>query len=254
VQQRMQSILKSAQQGAVLTQGITIAIAGRPNAGKSTLMNRLAGHDVAIVTDIPGTTRDLLTQHIELDGIPIELIDTAGLRAEPADAIEAEGMRRARGALQRVDHILFVVDASTDPTAHSYIEEQPQLPAVPVTLLMNKIDLAVRGNETAPAPQATISISAATGEGLAALREQLRTLLPQTEAGSSSYSARVRHLDALRRAAAHLGAATNQLAHKQGELAALELRAAQQTLGEVVGDVTSDELLGHIFSSFCIGK
>jgi tRNA modification GTPase len=253
VQQRMRSILKSAEQGAVLTQGITVAIAGRPNAGKSTLMNRLAGHDVAIVTDIPGTTRDLLTQHIELDGIPIELIDTAGLRAEPGDAIEAEGMRRARAALQRVDHILFVVDASTDPAAHSYIEERARLPdGVATTLVMNKSDLTTCASAAHTIP--SIAISAATGAGLAALRNQLIAQLPQAEAGSSSFSARSRHVDALRKASKHLDLAAFQLTNKQGELAAFELRATQQALGEIVGDVSSDQLLGHIFGSFCIGK
>jgi tRNA modification GTPase len=255
VQQRMQNILRSAEQGAVLTQGITVAIAGRPNAGKSTLMNRLAGHDVAIVTAIPGTTRDLLTQRIEIDGFPVELIDTAGLRQQTSDAIEAEGMRRARAALQRVDHILFVVDASIDPEAHSYIEEQPLMPGgVPVTVVMNKSDLLGAGNRVLPQQASSIAISAATGAGLAALRSQLTAQVPQVEAGSSSYSARARHLEALRRAAQHLHIAAQQLGSKQGELAAFELRATQQALGEVIGDVTSDELLGHIFSSFCIGK
>jgi tRNA modification GTPase len=253
VQQRLASVLAAAEQGAALTRGLTIAIAGRPNAGKSTLMNRLAGQDIAIVTAVAGTTRDLLRAQLEIDGVPVELIDTAGLRDATSDPIEAEGMRRAREAIASADHVLFLVDAIADPDSLSYEEEQGSLPAnVPVTIVRNKMDLAA---QPAPASKETraLAISATTGEGLDALRHHIAALIPVTESGGT-FSARARHVDALHRAARHLQAAQQQLAAKHGELAALELREAQRELGEVVGDVTSDELLGHIFGSFCIGK
>ena len=264
VQQQLTSVLVAAEQGAVLTRGLTVAIAGRPNAGKSTLMNRLAGHEVAIVTPVAGTTRDLLRERIEIDGVPVELIDTAGLRAAPGDAIEAEGMRRARAAIARADHVLFVIDAAADAAGESFTAEQGTLPqGVPVTLVMNKCDLTAANVSSAFAISATppavgtparIAISAATGAGIAALRAWLVASAGHSDAGPGAFSARARHVDALRRAAQHLDHARAQLLTKQGELAAFELRAAQQQLGEVVGDVTSDQLLGHIFGSFCIGK
>jgi tRNA modification GTPase len=260
VQQRLTSVLAAAEEGAVLTRGLTVAIAGRPNAGKSTLMNRLAGHDVAIVTPVAGTTRDLLRERIEINGVPVELIDTAGLRDETGDAIEAEGMRRARAAIARADHVLFVIDAAADPHGDSFAAEQSALPqGVPVTLVMNKSDLAANNvaSTVASTPAADpprIAISAATGDGIPALRALLVASAGQSDAGPGAFSARARHVDALRRAARHLDLARAQLQAKHGELAAFDLRAAQQQLGEVVGDVTSDELLGHIFGSFCIGK
>ncbi|MEO6079488.1 MAG: tRNA uridine-5-carboxymethylaminomethyl(34) synthesis GTPase MnmE [Steroidobacteraceae bacterium] len=258
VQQQLSAVLAAAEQGAALTRGLTVAIAGRPNAGKSTLMNRLAGHEVAIVTPVAGTTRDLLRERIEIDGVPVELIDTAGLRAATSDAIEAEGMRRARDAIARADHVLFVIDTAADPRAQSFASERSGLPAgVPVTLVMNKSDLvAPAASATPPAADTPrrIFISAVTGDGIPALRAALVSSAGQSDAGPGAFSARARHVDALRRAAQHLALARAQLQSKQGELAAFELRAAQQELGEVVGDVTSDELLGHIFGSFCIGK
>jgi tRNA modification GTPase len=260
VQRRLVEVLREAEQGAVLARGLTIAIAGRPNAGKSTLMNALAGHDVAIVTPVAGTTRDLLRERIELAGMPTELIDTAGLREKTADAIEAEGMRRAREAIGRADHVLFVVDAAADPKALAFAEERARLPeGVAVTIVMNKADLLkakIRNGSAAKPPEgvaAVLSISATDGTGLDELRAHVRSLAGADDTGGA-FTARARHVEALRRAAARLDAASTQLAAKQGELAALELREAQRELGEVVGDVTSDELLGRIFSSFCIGK
>jgi tRNA modification GTPase len=253
VQQRMAGVLAAAEQGALLTRGLTVAIAGRPNAGKSTLMNRLAGHEVAIVTPVAGTTRDLLRERIEIDGVPVELIDTAGLRAATSDAIEEEGIRRARGAIARADLLLFLVDAEADPQRRSFREEQPTLPEdVPVSLVLNKIDLAPVSAFSTEVP--VFAISAATGAGVDSLRQHIVARAGDVEQGGGAVSARARHVDALRRANAHLEAAHRQLVAKHGELAALELREAQQQLGEVVGDVNSDELLGRIFSSFCIGK
>jgi tRNA modification GTPase len=258
VEQRMRAVLQSAEQGAALAQGLTVVIAGPPNAGKSTLLNRLAGYDAAIVTAVAGTTRDVLREHIEIDGVPVELIDTAGLRDITMDAIEAEGMRRARAEVVRADHLLFVVDAAADPDALAFAAERDRLPAdVPVTLVMNKVDLAANANTASDADEARpprIAISAALGTGIDALRSRLVADIAPSETGAGSIGARARHVDALRRGAQSLARAHEQLTARHGELAAVELRAAQQQLGEVVGDVTSDELLGQIFGSFCIGK
>jgi len=258
VQQLMNQVLEAARRGARLTRGMTVVIAGRPNAGKSTLMNRLLGHEAAIVTPVAGTTRDLLREQLEIGGVPVELIDTAGLRDSTSDAIEAEGMRRARDALGRADHILYVVDAVADPLARSFDEERAALPpGVPVTLLLNKSDLSEQGgaasaSDTGAVPR--LRISAATGQGVDALRTHLIAVAGHTESAGGTLSARARHVEALERAQQQLATASAKLEAKQGELAAFELRGAQASLGEVLGDVTSDELLGRIFGSFCIGK
>jgi tRNA modification GTPase len=260
---QLAALLRESERGRVLTEGLTVVIAGRPNAGKSTLLNRLAGHDAAIVTPIPGTTRDLLHEHVVLGGVPFELIDTAGLRTGSPDAIEVEGMRRARKAIANADRVLFVVDAMADPQARSLQEERTHLPeGVPVTLVWNKIDLAGTAGRhlverTIPAMGASgsvLAISATTGEGLDTLRRHLTGLGAPAEGARGGFSARARHVEALKRAAAHLDAASSQLAQPAAELAAEELRGAQRELGELVGEVTSDELLGEIFSRFCIGK
>jgi tRNA modification GTPase len=260
---QLATLLADSERGRVLTEGLTVVIAGRPNAGKSTLLNRLAGHDAAIVTPIPGTTRDLLHEHVVLGGVPFELIDTAGLRTGSPDAIEVEGMRRARKAIANADRVLFVVDAMADPQARSLQEERTHLPeGVPVTLVWNKIDLAGTAGRhlverTIPAMGASgsvLAISATTGEGLDTLRRHLTGLGAPAEGARGGFSARARHVEALKRAAAHLDAASSQLAQPAAELAAEELRGAQRELGELVGEVSSDELLGEIFSRFCIGK
>ena len=250
-------LLAGAAQGRVLTEGLSIVIAGRPNAGKSTLLNRLAGHDAAIVTEVPGTTRDLLRERVVIGGVPLELIDTAGLRGITADAIEAEGVRRARRAIAQADRVLFVVDAAADPQARSLEDERPQLPPdVPVTLVMNKTDLTAGVALPAAAPTATaaLSVSAATGAGLDALRAHLAGLAGSGELPGGAFSARARHVEALRHAARHLDEARRQLQIPAAELAAEELRGAQRQLGELVGELGSEELLGEIFSRFCIGK
>jgi tRNA modification GTPase len=245
-------LLASAAQGRVLTEGLTVVIAGRPNAGKSTLLNRLAGFDAAIVTAIAGTTRDLLREQVTIRGIPFELIDTAGLRAANGDAIEQEGMRRAREAITHADHVLFIVDAAADPRAASLVAESASLPAhVPVTVVMNKVDLI---GQTASGAPVHLAVSAATGAGLDQLRAHLAALAGPAEAAGGAFSARARHVAALRRASTHLDQARALLMAADPVLAAEELRAAQQALGEVVGQLTSDELLGEIFSRFCIGK
>ena len=243
-------------QGRLLTEGMTIVIAGPPNAGKSTLLNRLAGHEAAIVTPLPGTTRDVLRERIQLDGMPLHLLDTAGLRAQPGDAIEAEGIRRAEAALARADRILFVIDAAADPGASAYEAERARLPAqVPVTLVFNKIDLCVPAVGRPAAGIDSIRVCARTGEGLETLRSHLKARMGFAHGGEGAISARARHLEGLARCAGHLHAAVQQLAQRCArELVAEELRRAQLALGEIIGSESSDELLGRIFGSFCIGK
>jgi tRNA modification GTPase len=236
---------------------MTVVIAGRPNAGKSSLLNALAGHEAAIVTPIAGTTRDVLRELISIDGMPLHIVDTAGLR-EAADIVEAEGIRRARLAIQQADRVLFVVDATTDPSAKSLAEEKALLPAgVPVTLLFNKIDAVTdaAAARSAAGADAALSISAKTGTGMAALREHLKTCMGYDSSQIGTVSARARHIEALQRAERHAEEAFRQLKESRaGELVAEELRAAQAALGEITGEFHADDLLGRIFGSFCIGK
>lgn len=256
VREHFAAVSRSAAQGRLLREGMTVVIAGRPNAGKSSLLNRLAGYDAAIVTPIPGTTRDIVRERIAIDGMPLHVLDTAGLRSSP-DIVEAEGIRRATLEMARADRVLFVIDASDDPDAGAFAEERSRLPAdVPVTLVFNKIDLAngMPIADTLAGPQ-RLWISAHTGDGLEELRLHLKACMGYTTAESGTVSARVRHLDALGRAQKHVGAGEQLLRERRaGELVAEELRAAQEALGEITGVVTSDDLLGRIFSSFCIGK
>lgn len=237
-------------QGCLLQEGMTIVIAGRPNAGKSSLLNRLAGYEAAIVTDIPGTTRDVVRERIDLDGLPLHVLDTAGLRAE-GDVVEREGMRRTRAAMARADRVLLVIDASD--VDYSGVEDLPE--GVPVTVVRNKIDLTaeapgLRKGDDPP----TLGVSAKTGAGLDALKKHLEACVGFHGSDSATLSARRRHLDALRRARGYVGAARHQVEAGAGELAAEELREAQRALGEITGEFTSDDLLGRIFESFCIGK
>ena len=254
-------VFASAQQGRLLRDGMTVVIAGPPNAGKSSLMNRLAGFDAAIVAPVPGTTRDVLRERIEIEGLPLHVLDTAGLRIG-GDAVEAEGMRRARGEIARADRVLFVIDAAADPAAEAFRAERARLPAeVPVTLVLNKCDLVeVRkiaagniSNEAVDPPR--LHVSALTGAGLPELRAHLLGCMGFQSVDSGAVSARQRHLESLARARAHTEEALRQLTERRaGELVAEELRAAQQALGEITGEFTSDDLLGRIFASFCIGK
>ena len=260
---QLEALRAASRQGRLLTEGMTVVIAGRPNAGKSSLLNRLAGHDAAIVTATPGTTRDLLRERIVLDGMPLHVLDTAGLRAA-CDAIEAEGIRRARAAMARADRILFVIDALADPAATGYLEERALLPpGIPVTVVFNKIDLAVRDvgrdgdiePDVVPPPDASIRLSALTGEGFDALAAHLKASVGFAPEAVSALSARARHLDALAQVDANLAAAARLLtARNAPELVAEELKRAQQALGDIVGAESSDELLGRIFARFCIGK
>jgi len=263
--EQLAALRSAGRQGRLLTEGMTVVIAGRPNAGKSSLLNRLSGHEAAIVTATPGTTRDLLRERIVIDGMPLHVLDTAGLR-RAGDEIEAEGIRRARAAMAAADRILFVIDAAADPHAVAYREEQALLPVgVPVTLVFNKIDLTgadARGDADRNgaiggsfADIAVMRLSALTGAGFDTLASHLKGCMGFEAGATDVLSARARHLDALARVDDHLQQAARQLAARNApELVAEELRRAQLALGEIVGSESSDELLGRIFSRFCIGK
>ncbi|HEY6452459.1 MAG TPA: tRNA uridine-5-carboxymethylaminomethyl(34) synthesis GTPase MnmE [Steroidobacteraceae bacterium] len=254
--QRLATLFARSGQGRLLNEGMTVVIAGAPNAGKSTLLNRLAGHEAAIVTALPGTTRDVLRERIQLDGLPLHVLDTAGLRAQPGDAIEAEGIRRAEAALRGADRILFVIDAATDPQAAAYGRAHSRLPAgIPVTLILNKMDLCTPAALRPPPELEAIRLCARSGEGVEGLRAHLQASMSYVHAGEGALSARARHLEALARCGGHLRDATQQLLQRGArELVAEELRCAQQALGEILGNESSDELLGRIFAAFCVGK
>ena len=256
VRQRFAELAETARQGALLRDGLTVVIAGRPNAGKSSLLNRLAGYEAAIVTPVAGTTRDVLRERIAIDGLPLHVLDTAGLR-ESADVVEAEGIRRAHHEISRADRVLFVVDAADSAAVAGIETDLATLPdGVPVTVVFNKIDRsgdAVRLD--AKAGRAHIYICATTGQGIDLLRQHLKDCIGYHPAAEGALSARGRHLDALRRARAHVESAHRLLTERHaGELVAQELRDAHRDLGEITGEVSSDDLLGKIFSSFCIGK
>jgi tRNA modification GTPase len=248
-------IAAKARQGALLREGMTVVIAGRPNAGKSSLLNRLAGYDAAIVTAIPGTTRDVLRERIAIDGMPLHVADTAGLRDE-ADVVEAEGIRRARQEMTRADRILYVVDGQLRLDPSDIEREIATLPEdVPVTLVVNKIDLLSLPSRYEQSQPPRLYVSAITGEGIDLLREHLKECMGFQGADAGTVSARRRHLEALARADRHLQEARRQLLDRRaGELMAEELRQSQQALAEITGEFTSDDLLGRIFASFCIGK
>ncbi|MGD9841738.1 MAG: tRNA uridine-5-carboxymethylaminomethyl(34) synthesis GTPase MnmE [Steroidobacteraceae bacterium] len=248
------SIQQRAQQGSLLREGMTVVIAGKPNAGKSSLLNRLAGYDVAIVTDVPGTTRDVLRERIHLDGLPLHVIDTAGLR-DTDDRIEAEGVRRAHAEISKADRLLYVVDASHYDAVALQHELQQLTPTTPVTVILNKVDLL--GDELLVVADEPLhlQISAITGQGMELLSSHLQRCMGYNSSESGGFLARRRHLDALQRAQQHLNQAQeNLLVQKAGELCAEELRYTQLALSEITGEFTSDDLLGRIFSSFCIGK
>jgi len=253
-------VLREAGQGALLRDGMTVVIAGRPNAGKSSLLNALAGREAAIVTEIAGTTRDVLREHIHIDGMPLHVVDTAGLR-DTDDQVERIGVERALKAIGEADRILLVVDATApeadDPFAlwPEFLDQRPD--PSKVTLIRNKADLSGESVvlEVCNDGHVTISLSAKSTEGLDLLREHLKACMGYEQTSESSFSARRRHLEALRQASTHLEHGHAQLTLAgAGELLAEDLRMAQQALGEITGAFSSDDLLGRIFSSFCIGK
>ena len=245
---------RDARQGQVLRDGLAVVIAGPPNAGKSSLLNQLAGQDAAIVTAVPGTTRDPLREHIAIDGMPLLIVDTAGFR-NSSDPIEIEGVRRARRELGRADRAVWVADA-TDGADHARQAAKQTLPAdLPVTLVLNKIDLTGQPPGIALLGDITVlRLSALTGAGLDLLRNHLKSAAGfQTEV-SGAFSARRRHLEALNRARASFDLARERFTAAEYELAAEDLRIVQQALGEITGAFTSEDLLGEIFAGFCIGK
>ena len=246
-------VLREAGQGALLRDGMTVVIAGRPNAGKSSLLNALAGREAAIVTEIAGTTRDVLREHIHIDGMPLHVVDTAGLR-DTDDQVEKIGVERALKAIGEADRILLVVDATApeadDPFAlwPEFLDLRPD--PSKVTLIRNKADLSGESVvlEVCNDGHVTISLSAKSSEGLDLLREHLKACMGYEQTSESSFSARRRHLEALRQAAAHLEHGHAQLTLAgAGELLAEDLRMAQQALGEITGAFSSDDLLGRIF-------
>jgi tRNA modification GTPase len=251
---RFQALNIAAEQGSLLREGLTVAIAGRPNSGKSSLLNRLAGHEAAIVTEIPGTTRDLLREQINLDGLPLHVIDTAGLR-DSVDRVEQEGVRRAWEAIRSADRVLLVVDDSQGFSAED-TRILEQFPAnLPATLVYNKIDLTGRQPElNASDTSVFVALSAKSGQGLELLISHLQTTAGFQDIGAHTFMARGRHLQALEQAREHLDAAQQRLQERAGELLAEELRLSQLCLSEITGEFTSEDLLARIFSSFCIGK
>ncbi len=246
--QAFELLCKQAKQGRVLRDGFQVVIVGKPNVGKSSLMNRLSGEETAIVTEIAGTTRDILREQIDIDGLAVELVDTAGLRNNP-DRIEAEGIRRARKALGAADAVLWIKDA-TQPDDEVIDETIPE--GVMLTIVHNKTDLC----ETPPAESSgVLLISAKTGEGLDGLRAELRRMAGYENQGEGAFTARKRHIGALGRASEHFSVGrTALLETRAGEILAEELQQSHAALGEITGAMSSDDLLGRIFSEFCIGK
>jgi tRNA modification GTPase len=241
------AVRAQAKQGALLREGLTVVLIGQPNVGKSSLLNQLAGFEAAIVTEIAGTTRDTVREAIQIQGVPLHIIDTAGLR-DTDDAVEKIGIARTWAAVDKADVALLLVDAAHGLGAHE-AAILARLPAVARLTIHNKIDV------TTEAPRAEgdeIWLSARTGAGVELLREKLLEAAGWQAAGEGAFMARARHLDALARGAAHLTAA--RVATAQLELFAEELRLAQAALSEITGEFTADDLLGEIFSKFCIGK
>jgi len=253
----LEEVFTAARQGSVLREGLVVVLAGAPNVGKSSLMNRLAGEEVAIVTEIPGTTRDAIRQSLVIDGLPVHLVDTAGLR-ESDDPVEREGMVRTRAAIERADVVLWVRSAeareSPDPAIDPLAESIATLAARARFIdVVNKIDLTGEGaGEIRKADRWTIRVSAKYGEGSDLLRRALRDVAGLGDAQEGLFLARARHLDALVAARGHLDAAVAP--GLAADLIAEELRLAHEALGSIVGRVTPDALLGEIFGRFCIGK
>ncbi|WP_218419897.1 tRNA uridine-5-carboxymethylaminomethyl(34) synthesis GTPase MnmE [Alteromonas lipotrueae] len=259
----LQVVREQAKQGSLLREGMQVVIAGRPNAGKSSLLNALAGRDSAIVTEIAGTTRDVLKEHIHINGMPVHIIDTAGLRDSP-DKVEQIGIERAWQAISEADHVLFVTDSTTTDVADPYKiwpEFMARLPqGIPTTVIKNKADLSdlqvgLNQVKTEHGEMPVINISAKQSDGIDTLRDHLAKTMGFDTTTEGQFIARRRHLDALEKAYEYVVIGEQQLHDAMaGELLAEELRLAHQSLCEITGEFTSDDLLGKIFSSFCIGK
>ncbi|WP_413700830.1 tRNA uridine-5-carboxymethylaminomethyl(34) synthesis GTPase MnmE [Psychromonas sp. KJ10-10] len=255
----LESVKAQAKQGAILRDGMKVVIAGRPNAGKSSLLNSLVGKESAIVTDIAGTTRDVMREYIHIDGMPLHIIDTAGLR-ESADEVEKIGIERAWAEINTADRVLFMLDATTTDSQDPYeiwpdfIDKLPD--SVGLTVIRNKADLTGESLEISEHDQHPVyRISAKTGLGLQPLKDHLKDIMGYQGSTGGGFMARRRHLEAIDNAEKHLQEGKVQLeVYQAGELLAEELRLTQQHLSEITGEFTSDDLLGRIFSSFCIGK
>lgn len=245
--EQLDQINKAAKQGVLLQEGLSVVIAGAPNAGKSSLLNLLSGRDSAIVTDIPGTTRDTLREYIQIDGLPLHILDTAGIR-QTDDVVEQEGVRRAEAAMKSADLILWIEDA-TSPTSLFTLSDTPTV------IIKNKVDKLNESpsiNLQSKIPE--IKLSAKTGEGLSLLHDYLKRFAGFEE-GEGGFIARRRHLDAIKRCCQFIESGLAQIKQENAsELLAEELRNAQNALSEITGQFTADDLLGKIFSSFCIGK
>lgn len=250
----LRTIQNQAKQGSFLRDGVNAVIVGKPNVGKSSLLNRLSGKETAIVTNIPGTTRDIIRDDIILDGMPLHIMDTAGLR-ESEDIVETEGVRRAYHAMESADIILYMDDEDRDDIYHGIEHSNGLLPNLKVDdrylFIRNKIDLL---NQTPSVKQSVIALSAKTGAGVDLLIKAIKTKVGFNGEHEGVFLARRRHLEALANAQVHMETTTVQFHASSYELAAEELRRAQQALSRITGEFSADDLLGRIFSSFCIGK
>jgi len=252
--ENLRAVQENARVGRLLRDGMHLVIAGQPNAGKSSLLNALAGRESAIVTEVPGTTRDLLREQIQIDGMPLHLVDTAGLR-DSEDRVELEGIRRAREEIAQADRILWVFDDQADPQ-HDALNREALPPKVPLTLIRSKIDLTGTKPGICETKEGMeIGLSTLNGEGIDALKQHLKECMGYRGEQEGEFIARRRHIDALERADACLLTAERVfLESGAGELLADDLLQAQNALGEITGEFSADDLLGEIFSSFCIGK
>ncbi|MFT6154108.1 MAG: tRNA modification GTPase [Bermanella sp.] len=259
VMDNLANVMQEANQGTLLREGMTVVIAGRPNAGKSSLLNALSGRDTAIVTHIAGTTRDVLREHIHIDGMPLHIIDTAGLRDAP-DEVERIGIQRAWNEIEQADRVLLVVDGTetTKTAPHDiwpdFVDKLPHPERI--TVVRNKADLTGEISGISEGEQSPIiRIAAKDGSGISELREHLKTIMGYNASTEGGFIARRRHIEALERATVFLNSGLDQLTGASaGELLAEDLRMAQNSLNEITGEFSSDDLLGKIFGSFCIGK
>ena len=254
LREEIDALLKTGEQGRLLRDGMTVVIAGRPNAGKSSLLNQLAQRDTAIVTDIPGTTRDVLREHIHLNGLPLHIIDTAGLR-DSADPVEAQGIARAWKEIEKADRVLLVVDDQSGVSEEDRAIARRLPQNLPLTIVHNKSDLSGRAiGQWDDELGGHVALSAKHGMGIELLKQQLADHMGY-HGGEGVFIARRRHLDALQRARECLSEGQNALSERRaGELLAEDLRQAQHALNAITGEFTSEDLLGRIFSEFCIGK
>ncbi len=247
LQKSLDRTIQQAGQGAILRNGLRLVIAGKPNAGKSSLLNALAGQEAAIVTNIAGTTRDIVTETIDVDGLPVHIIDTAGLR-DSSDAVEKIGIERARKAIIDADHVLLLIDVSDQGSIE--LSDFPELNNASVTTVFNKIDLLSTDNQFEG-----IALSAKTGEGIESLKAAIKKMAGYAQENETVFTARRRHLTALSQASDAVQRGLDQLRiYNAGELLADELLQAQDALNSITGEFTADDLLGEIFSGFCIGK